>query len=84
MMRTQLVRVGNSKGLRIPKAVLDQLAISDEVEMDVQGDALVVRRGGAPREGWDEAFAAMAEAGDDTELVDEATLSSFDAEEWEW
>jgi antitoxin MazE len=83
-MRTQLVRVGNSKGLRIPKAVLEQLSISDEVEMDVQGDALVVRRGGAPRDGWDAAFAAMASAGDDAETDDAPSLSFFDAEEWEW
>jgi antitoxin MazE len=83
-MRTQLVRVGNSKGLRIPKAVLEQLSIADVVEMDVRGDTLVVRRGGAPRDGWDKAFAAMASAGDDMDPADTPSLSSFDSEEWEW
>jgi antitoxin MazE len=84
-MRTQLVRVGNSRGVRIPKALLEQLSITDEVEMDVQGDALVLRRGGVQREGWDAAFTAMADAGDD-KPVDEAAgaLSSWDAVEWEW
>jgi antitoxin MazE len=84
-MRTQLVQVGNSRGLRIPKAVLDQLSITGEVEMEVQGDAIVVRRGRAPREDWDAAFAVMAAAGDD--LLAEVTAgprSSWDEEEWEW
>lgn len=84
-MRTQLVQVGNSRGLRIPKAVLEQLSITDEVEMEVQGDAIVVRRGRVTREDWDAAFAAMAAAGDDASAEGTtATLSSWDDEEWEW
>ena len=84
-MRTGLVRVGNSKGLRIPKAVLDQLSITDEVEMEVQGDAIVIHRGRANREGWDAAFAEMAAAGDDVFVGGAASLlSSWDAEEWKW
>jgi antitoxin MazE len=83
-MKAQLIRVGNSRGVRIPKALLDQTGISDEVDIGVQGDAVVVRRAHPPREGWDAAFAAMAGAGDDVLVDAPVPPSSWDEEEWEW
>ena len=55
--RTRLVRIGNSRGVRIPKVWLDQLDWHDEVEMTVQANRLVIRSAQPPRQGWDAQFA---------------------------
>lgn len=84
-MKAQLVKIGNSRGIRLPKAVIEQVGLKDEVELEVQGDRIVIRSARHPREGWEEAFKAMAEA-DDDELIDGPlpSLTSFDEKEWEW
>ena len=84
-MKAQLVKIGNSRGIRLPKAVIEQAGLKDEVELEVQGDRIVIRRVGHPREGWEEACRLMAERGDDA-LIDGdlPSLTSFDHEEWEW
>lgn len=67
-------RVGNSRGIVIPKPVLKQLGLnSDEgAEMTIEGDALVLRRpAGAARTGWAEAARKIAEAGDDALVMGE-------------
>jgi antitoxin MazE len=81
--RTHIIRVGNSRGVRIPKIVLEQLDLGDEVEMAVQGNRLVIYSARRPREGWEEQFRAMHECGDDRTLV-ELPSSEWDAQEWEW
>jgi antitoxin MazE len=85
LMRTRIVRIGNSRGLRIPKPLLEQTGISDHVEIEVEGDRLVIRRAGHPREGWEEAFRKMACQRDD-ELLDGdlPSLTHWDDEEWQW
>lgn len=84
-MRTKIIRIGNSKGVRIPKALLQEAGLEDEVELTVRDGTLVVSPANQARQGWADAFRSMAEAGDD-ELVDgDATTSdAFDAESWEW
>ena len=84
-MRARIVRIGNSHGIRIPKPILEATGLSDEVELEVGDDRLVVRAIRRPREGWDAGFASMAEAGDD-ELLDGEVIeaSSWDEDEWEW
>jgi antitoxin MazE len=83
-LRTRIIKIGNSQGIRIPKLLLDQLGL-DEVELAVQEDQLVIRPIRHPRYGWDEQFRMMAEHGDDR-LLDEAVVSftQWDADEWEW
>jgi antitoxin MazE len=83
VVKSHLVRIGNSRGVRIPKVWLDQLQFGEEVEMAVQADQLVIRSAGRPREGWEEQFRAMHERGDDR-LPDEFPASAWDANEWEW
>jgi len=85
VVRTRIVKIGNSQGIRIPKILLEQLGLGEEVELAVQQDQLVVRSVRRPRYGWDEQFKMMAERGDDR-LLDEAALNRtrWDAEEWEW
>jgi len=82
-MKAKLVKVGNSQGIRIPKPICEQCGLEDEIEMDVRDGEIVIRSAHRPREGWDEAFAAMAERGDDRLLVAESS-TEWDAEEWEW
>lgn len=84
-MRTNIIRIGNSRGIRIPKAVLDQCGFESAVELEVGDRQLVIRPAERPRQGWDEAFRRMAEHGDD-ELLDGglASRSAWDAAEWEW
>ena len=84
-MKTSLVRIGNSRGIRIPKALLEQCHLQDEVELEVQDNHLVIRSPTKPRSGWADAFRRMHEQGDD-ELVDETPLPStkWERTEWEW
>lgn len=87
-VRTRLVRIGNSQGIRIPKVLLDQVGLGGEVEIEAQDQQLVVRPvppAGRPRAGWEEQFRAMADRGDDwLPEGDGQALSRFDAHEWEW
>ncbi|MBW4487056.1 MAG: AbrB/MazE/SpoVT family DNA-binding domain-containing protein [Trichocoleus desertorum ATA4-8-CV12] len=85
IVKTRIVKIGNSQGIRIPKLLLEQLHLSDEVELVVQQNQLVIRPARSVRQGWDEAFQKMAEHGDDQLLDPEATsLTSWDSNEWEW
>lgn len=84
-MKTKIVRIGNSQGIRIPKSILHQCHLDGPVEVDVQGNQLVVRSASRPRSGWDEAFRAMRQAGDDKLLDREpAAPSRWDRDEWRW
>lgn len=82
-MKTRLVRIGNSKGVRIPKALIDQSGLEDEVEITLKGNSLVIRPASNPRDGWAEAFEEMARRGDDT-LLDDEVANEFDRTEWQW
>jgi len=84
-MKTALVRIGNSRGIRVPKPVIEQCGFGDEVEMEVRNHELVIRPSRRPREGWSEAYVRMGQSQDD-ELLDRVADpgSSWDEEEWEW
>ncbi|GAB4461010.1 MAG: hypothetical protein Fur0044_53040 [Anaerolineae bacterium] len=84
VVRTRLIKIGNSQGLRIPKVVLEQLNLRDEVELEVQENQLVIRPLVGPRTQWEEQFQAMA-ANKDDQLLDEVpSLTTWDEEDWEW
>jgi antitoxin MazE len=83
VIRARIVRIGNSRGIRIPKVWLEQLQLGEEVELSIQQDQLLVRRARVTREGWREAFRRMAQQQDDR-LVDRAVANKWDEEEWEW
>jgi antitoxin MazE len=82
-VRTHIVRIGNSRGLRIPRALLEECGIRETVELTVEHGCLVVRPVRSVREGWAEAAHAMAERGDDR-LLDPETPTQFDETDWEW
>jgi len=84
-MRAKIIKIGNSQGIRIPKLFLEQTRLGDEVELEAQNDQIIIRPVTYPRQGWDEAFQAMAERGDDQLLDDDLTSQTrWDQEEWEW
>jgi antitoxin MazE len=84
-MKTRIVAIGNSRGIRIPKPLLEQTGLSGEVELHVEDGALVIRPVKRPRAGWATAFQEMARRGDDALLDDAApSLSGWDEGEWEW
>ena len=84
-MKTNIVAIGNSQGVRIPKILLEQSKLSGEVELEVHGESIVIKPARNPREGWSEMFAAaLAEGEDDEELFGENVTNRFDEEEWEW
>ena len=84
-MRTRIVRIGNSQGVRIPKALLEESGLSGEVDMSVHDGNLVIAPAERPRQGWADAFRQMALHGDDALLDgDLATTGSFEEESWEW
>lgn len=82
-MKTRIVRVGNSRGVRLPKVLLEQARLADEVELQAEPGRIVIRALRPPRAGWADAARQMHEHGDD-ELLDSPTPTRFDDEEWEW
>ena len=84
-MKARIVRIGNSKGIRIPKPLIEQTGLSDEVTIEAVGNRLVIRAARRPRAGWAQAFQAMAAAGDDRLLDgDGTTTDEWDKREWQW
>ncbi len=84
-MKTRIVAIGNSRGIRIPKPLLEQTGLSGEVEISAEDRALVIRPVKRPRAGWAAAFQEMARRGDDAMLDDGApSLSAWDEDEWQW
>jgi len=83
--RVRIVKIGDSQGVRIPKFLLGQLELGEEVELAVEEGQLVIRPVRRSRYGWDEEFRQMAERGDDR-MLDETALSltQWDEDEWKW
>ncbi|MBP6002576.1 MAG: AbrB/MazE/SpoVT family DNA-binding domain-containing protein [Pyrinomonadaceae bacterium] len=82
-MKTQIIQIGNSQGIRIPKVLLEESRITGEVDLELHPDGILIRNAQKPRAGWDEAFKAMAENEDD-EMMDGATPTAFEKREWQW
>ena len=84
-LRARIIRIGNSRGIRLPKSVLDECQLGATVDLSVEAGALVVRPVPSARAGWDEAFSAMAETDDDVLLdAEAATGTTWDEQEWQW
>ncbi len=81
-MKAQIIQIGNSQGIRIPKVLLEESRISGEVEVELHRDGILIRKARKPRAGWAEAFKAMAE-NEDGEL-EAAAATAFEKKEWQW
>jgi antitoxin MazE len=80
---TQIVKIGNSRGVRLPKLLIEQMGFTKDVEIIVQRGHLVLRPVLRARRGWEEQFRAMAQHGDD-HLLDEQIPTQWDRSEWQW
>ena len=84
-MRARVIKIGNSQGIRIPKPILEQTGIMEDVELEVEKNQITIRPISKPRAGWEDAFKAMAEKGDDEPIHETENIShSWDEEEWQW
>ena len=85
VVKTRIVKIGNSQGIRIPKLLLEQSNLGEEVELELDQNQIIVRPVHPVRHGWAEAFKVMSERGDDSLLDGEVPVSTqWDEEEWEW
>jgi antitoxin MazE len=86
IMKVDLVRIGNSRGIRIPKALIDQCQLGDEVELRLERDRLVITPAHVVRAGWRDAFekATAEETGPGELLIPDSVANDFDREEWQW
>ena len=81
--KTRIVRISNSRGIRVPKILLDQAQLPDEVGLHAEPGRLVVQTTRRPRSGWAEAARAMSQQGHDG-LLDAPAATRFDREECKW
>jgi antitoxin MazE len=84
-LRAHIIRIGNSRGIRLPRSVLQECQLGTTVDLSVEDGVLLVRPVSSPRAGWDQAFSVMAEVGDDALLDPEARMgTAWDEHEWQW
>lgn len=81
-MKAQIIQIGNSQGIRIPKVMLEESGISGEVDVELHPDGILIRNAQKPRAGWDEAFKTLAE--NDEELLNNEGTTEFEKKEWQW
>ena len=82
-MKTQIIQIGNSQGVRIPKVLLADSGITSEVDLELHPDGILIRNAQMPRAGWDNAFKTMAE-NDEDELAGSSAATEFEKREWQW
>lgn len=82
-MKTQIIQIGNSQGIRIPKVLLEESGIAGDVDVKLHPEGIIIRNAQRPRADWDAAFKKMAE-NDDEELTETSVSTEFDKKEWQW
>jgi antitoxin MazE len=85
-MKAKLIAIGNSRGIRLPKAMVEQCGLAEEIELEVKGDRLIVSSPKTLRRGWDSAFARMRRRGDDRllDITAPTVATNWDETEWTW
>jgi len=78
-MEVQIISIGNSKGIRLPKVILEKYNLDDKLELEMKDDCIVLKPLKTPRLGWDEAFKKMNAQKDDELLISDV----FEDEEFE-
>ena len=82
-MKARLVRIGNSRGVRLPKPLIEEARLKEEVQLRVRDGALIITSLARPRSGWAEAARQVHEQERD-QLLDEPIPTEFDQKEWRW
>ena len=80
-MNVSVISIGNSKGIRLSKTLIEKYNIQDTVELILEKDCIIIKPKGIPRKGWEEAFKEMHENGDDKLLIDDI-FEDENFEEW--
>ena len=83
-MKVELIQIGNSRGIRIPKPLIEQCGLGDKVELRIQNDCLIISPDRTARQGWEQAFRSAGLTIHDELLLETAGPSKFDHEEWQW
>lgn len=83
-MKVNLIAIGNSKGVRLPRSVIKECGFGEQIEMRVEDGVVVLAPARGTREGWDAAFERMAAAEDDSPFLPDSLGHEWDREEWEW
>jgi antitoxin MazE len=81
-MKMDIIKIGNSKGIRLPQAVLKQCGIESQVELEIKDNYIILKPISNPREGWAEAFKLMHKNKDDVLLIPEEIDADL-LEEWD-
>jgi antitoxin MazE len=82
-MKGRIVQIGNSRGIRLPKVLLEEAQLEDEVELEAEPGRIVIRMGNRPRTGWAAGARRMHQQREDV-LLDPTTATRFDEKEWKW
>lgn len=80
-METSIIRIGNSKGLRLSKTILEKYNIKDKVELILEKGQIILKPISKPRNDWEKKFKEMAELGDDKILMNDV-FDDENLEEW--
>lgn len=85
-MITKVINIGNSRGIRLPKSIIEQSGLIDEAELIVQDDKIIIKPVSKTRENWENEFQIMRQKDDDM-LLNADSLNhqiAWDIEEWDW
>lgn len=80
-MELSIINIGNSKGIRLSKTILEKYSISDKIEVILEKGYIILKPKAEPRKGWDKAFKKMHENGDDQLLMNDV-FEDENFEEW--
>lgn len=80
-MEANIIKIGNSKGLRLSKTILEKYEIGDKVEVILEKEQIILRPIAEPRKGWEDEFKRMREENDDQRLIDDV-FEDENLEEW--
>ncbi|MFA7204606.1 MAG: AbrB/MazE/SpoVT family DNA-binding domain-containing protein [Candidatus Caldatribacteriota bacterium] len=78
-----MIPIGNSKGIRIPKAILEQCNISEKVSLEIKGNSIIIKPiKNTPRKDWDKYFKMMQDKKEDKLILNDQI--DLEMEDWEW
>lgn len=80
-MELSVINIGNSKGIRLSKTILEKYSINEKIELIFEKGYIILKPKAEPRKGWDKAFKKMHENGDDQLLMDDV-FEDENFEEW--
>ncbi len=83
-MKANIIKIGNSRGVRIPRPLIEQLGLGKVVSMTTENGRLVIQNPKQPRKDWEAAFKENAKAAEDPSPYEAPPPTRFDREEWEW